>query len=104
MRILLAGGGSGGSATPVIAVAEALRARQPEVEFLFVGTAAGPERALAEAAGCRFVAVAAGKQRRYADWRNAVDLFRVTLGVVQAADVVWRYRPHVAFGAGGFAS
>src|SRR5262249_35460293 len=54
VRVLLAGGGSGGSATPVLAVAEAWRAREPAVEFVYVGTAEGPERALAEAAGCRF--------------------------------------------------
>jgi UDP-N-acetylglucosamine--N-acetylmuramyl-(pentapeptide) pyrophosphoryl-undecaprenol N-acetylglucosamine transferase len=104
VRVLLAGGGSGGSATPVLAVAAAWRAREPAVEFLYVGTAEGPERALAEAAGCRFVAVAAGKLRRYADWRNLVDAVRVPLGVLQAARVVRAFRPNVAFGAGGFAS
>jgi UDP-N-acetylglucosamine--N-acetylmuramyl-(pentapeptide) pyrophosphoryl-undecaprenol N-acetylglucosamine transferase len=104
MRVLLAGGGSGGSATPVLAVAEALRALEPESEFLFMGTAAGPERALAEAAGCRFVAIEAGKLRRYVDWRNVLDAGRVPLGIVQAVRVVRRFRPRVAFGAGGFAS
>ena len=104
MRVLLAGGGSGGSATPVLAVAEALRVHEPKAEFLFVGTVTGPERALAEAAGCRFAAVAAGKLRRYLDWRNVIDVGRVPLGVVQAAVVVRGFRPHVAFGAGGFAS
>jgi UDP-N-acetylglucosamine--N-acetylmuramyl-(pentapeptide) pyrophosphoryl-undecaprenol N-acetylglucosamine transferase len=104
MRVLLAGGGSGGSATPVVAVGEALRARERTAEFLFVGTAAGPERALAEAAGFPFAAVAAGKLRRYLDWRNLVDAGRVPLGVLQAAVIVRRFRPDVAFGAGGFAS
>ncbi len=102
--MLLAGGGSGGSATPVLAVGEALRARVPEAEFLFVGTAEGPERALAEAAGFRFAAVAAGKLRRYVDWRNLVDAGRVPLGVLQAIGVVRAFRPDGAFGAGGFAS
>jgi UDP-N-acetylglucosamine--N-acetylmuramyl-(pentapeptide) pyrophosphoryl-undecaprenol N-acetylglucosamine transferase len=78
--------------------------REPAVEFLYVGTAEGPERALAEAAGCRFVPVAAGKLRRYADWRNLVDAGRVPLGVLQAARLVRAFRPNVAFGAGGFAS
>jgi UDP-N-acetylglucosamine--N-acetylmuramyl-(pentapeptide) pyrophosphoryl-undecaprenol N-acetylglucosamine transferase len=104
LRILLAGGGSGGSATPVLAVAEALRKREPAAQFLFVGTADGPERALAEAAGCEFVAIAAGKLRRYLDWRNVADAGRVPLGIVQALQVVSRYRPQVGFGAGGFAA
>jgi UDP-N-acetylglucosamine--N-acetylmuramyl-(pentapeptide) pyrophosphoryl-undecaprenol N-acetylglucosamine transferase len=104
MRVLLAGGGSGGSATPVLAVGEALRTCAPDAEFLFVGTATGPERALAEAAGFPFAAVAAGKLRRYLDWRTVLDVGRVPLGIAQAAQVVRVFRPHVAFGAGGFAS
>ncbi|HLH24018.1 MAG TPA: undecaprenyldiphospho-muramoylpentapeptide beta-N-acetylglucosaminyltransferase [Chloroflexota bacterium] len=104
MRVLLAGGGSGGSATPVLAVAEALRRWAPEAEFLLVGTASGPERALAEAAGVPFVAVSTGKLRRYVDWQNVIDAGRVPLGVAQAAGIVRRFRPDVAFGAGGFAA
>ena len=46
LRVLLAGGGSGGSATPVLAVAQALRRREPDVELLYVGTRDGPEAAL----------------------------------------------------------
>lgn len=104
MRVLLAGGGSGGSATPVLAVGQALRARRPDTAFLFVGTPSGPERLLAEAAGFPFAAVAAGKLRRYVDWQNIVDAGRVPLGVLQALRVVRRFRPDVAFGAGGFAA
>src|SRR5262245_32095573 len=104
MRVLLAGGGSGGSVTPVLAVAEALRARRPGTAFLLVGTLEGPERALAAAAGVPFAAVATGKLRRYLDWQNLLDAGRVPLGVAQAAALVRRFRPHVAFGAGGFAA
>jgi UDP-N-acetylglucosamine--N-acetylmuramyl-(pentapeptide) pyrophosphoryl-undecaprenol N-acetylglucosamine transferase len=104
MRVLLAGGGSGGSATPVVAVGEAVRARVPDAAFLFVGTASGPERALAASAGFPFAAVEAGKLRRYLDWRNVLDAGRVPLGVLQAVAVVGRFRPDVAFGAGGFAA
>ena len=60
LRVLLAGGGSGGSATPVLAVAQVLRVLEPSVEFLYVGTRDGPEAALAAAQGIPFAAVAAG--------------------------------------------
>lgn len=104
LRVLLAGGGSGGSTTPLLAVAEALREIQPEVELLYVGTAEGPERALVEAEGLAFRAVAAGKLRRYFSLANLVDPARVALGVAQSLAVVREFRPHVGFGAGGFAS
>jgi UDP-N-acetylglucosamine--N-acetylmuramyl-(pentapeptide) pyrophosphoryl-undecaprenol N-acetylglucosamine transferase len=102
LRVLLAGGGSGGSATPVLAVAQALRRREATVEFLYVGTREGPEAALAAAQGIPFAGVEAGKLRRYWDARNLTDPFRVLAGVAGAYALVRRFRPRVAFAAGGF--
>ena len=104
LRILLAGGGSGGSATPVIAVAERLRELEPRSEVLFVGTRTGPERSLARAAGLPFAAVPSGKLRRYWSWRNAADTVAVLAGLLASAGLVRRFRPRVGLGAGGFAS
>ena len=104
VRVLLAGGGSGGSATPVIAVAERLRQLAPEVRLLFVGTAEGPERQLAAAAGLEFTAVPSGKLRRYWSWQNLVDPARVVAGLGASLRIVRQFRPDAALGAGGFAS
>lgn len=104
VRVLLAGGGSGGSATPVLAVAQALRRQQPDVQFLYVGTIDGPEMALARAQGIPFAGISAGKLRRYFDLKNFTDPFRVLAGVGQAYGLVRRFRPNLAFSAGGFAA
>ena len=102
LRILLAGGGSGGSATPVLAVAQALRRRDVTIEFLYVGTREGPEAALAAAQGIPFAGVEAGKLRRYWDARNLTDPFRVLAGIAGSYALVRRFQPRVAFAAGGF--
>jgi UDP-N-acetylglucosamine--N-acetylmuramyl-(pentapeptide) pyrophosphoryl-undecaprenol N-acetylglucosamine transferase len=104
VRVLLAGGGSGGSATPVLAVAQALRRREPGVEFLYVGTRDGPEAALAAGEGIPYAGVATGKLRRYWDFRNLSDPLNVLAGTIEAYRLVRRFRPHVAFAAGGFAA
>jgi len=104
VRVLLAGGGSGGSATPVLAVAQVLRRLRPDARFLYVGTREGPEAALASAHGIEFVGIEAGKLRRYIDVQNLIDPFRVGVGLVQALSIARRFRPHVAFAAGGFAA
>jgi UDP-N-acetylglucosamine--N-acetylmuramyl-(pentapeptide) pyrophosphoryl-undecaprenol N-acetylglucosamine transferase len=104
MRILLAGGGSGGSATPILAVASELRARRPDVELLYVGTHGGPEAALTASEGIPYVGVATGKLRRYWDAQNLTDVGRVIQGVGQSLRLVRRFKPDVACGAGGFAS
>lgn len=102
LRVLLAGGGSGGSATPVLAVAQALRRQRPDVAFLYVGTRGGPEAALAAGEGIAFAGVATGKLRRYWDRQNLTDPLRVLAGVGQAYGLARRFRPQLAFAAGGF--
>lgn len=103
MRVLLAGGGSGGSSTPVIAVAQELM-RRDECRFLYVGTATGPERRLVETLGIPFRTVQTGKLRRYLSVENLVDLFRIPVGFGQSVRIVRSFRPDVAFAAGGFAA
>lgn len=104
MRILLAGGGSGGSATPILAVASQIRSRRPDVELLYVGTVGGLEGELAASEGISYVGVASGKLRRYWDTQNFTDAFRVAKGIAESLGHVRRFKPDVAFGAGGFAS
>jgi UDP-N-acetylglucosamine--N-acetylmuramyl-(pentapeptide) pyrophosphoryl-undecaprenol N-acetylglucosamine transferase len=99
---LLAGGGSGGSATPVLAVAQALRRLEPSVELLYVGTRDGPEAALAAAQGIPFRGVHAGKLRRYWDVQNLSDPLRVVQGIGESYALVRAFQPKAALAAGGF--
>lgn len=103
MRVLLAGGGSGGSTAPVLAVAEELRRRKP-CEFLYVGTATGPEHELVASLAIPFRTVQTGKLRRYWSPQNLVDLVRIPLGLAESLALVRSFRPDVAFAAGGFAA
>ena len=100
--MLLAGGGSGGSATPVLAVAQALRRLEPSVQLLYVGTRDGPEAALAAAQDIPFRGVHAGKLRRYWDVHNLSDPPRVAQGIAESYALVRKFRPHAAVAAGGF--
>jgi UDP-N-acetylglucosamine--N-acetylmuramyl-(pentapeptide) pyrophosphoryl-undecaprenol N-acetylglucosamine transferase len=92
MRILLAGGGTGGSATPSLAVASRLRARVPDVELLYVGTVGGPEADLAAEEGIPYVGVKTGKLRRYWDTENVTDIGRIVQGVGLSLGHVRRFR------------
>jgi UDP-N-acetylglucosamine--N-acetylmuramyl-(pentapeptide) pyrophosphoryl-undecaprenol N-acetylglucosamine transferase len=103
VRVLLAGGGSGGSSAPVLAVAQELRRRGP-CDFLYVGTATGPEREMVARLGIPFRSVETGKLRRYWSLQNLLDVFRLPAGLAQSVGVVRTFRPDVAFAAGGFAA
>lgn len=102
MRIVLAGGGSGGSTTPLLAVAEALRRRHEDVEFLYIGSETGPERALVEKVGIRFASIKTGKLRRYWSWQNFLDVFRTGIGLMQSFQIIREFQPDALTSAGGF--
>lgn len=102
MNVLLVGGGTAGSVTPLLAVAEQIRKRQPDTTFLFLGTAHGPETTLVPTAHIPFQSIAAGKLRRYWSWSNFTDLIRTVVGVVQSWRLMRQWRPDVVIGAGSY--
>jgi len=104
MNVLLAGGGTGGHVYPGLAIAEALRRRDPSARVLFVGSRAGMEASLVPAAGVPFVGLAVRPPRSRAPWRLAVSAASVGAGLAQAFVVVARFRPDVVIATGGVAA
>ncbi|WP_428567187.1 MAG: UDP-N-acetylglucosamine--N-acetylmuramyl-(pentapeptide) pyrophosphoryl-undecaprenol N-acetylglucosamine transferase [Solidesulfovibrio sp. DCME] len=100
-RIVLSTGGTGGHIFPALAVAEALRARCPEAEVLFVG-GQGPEGALATKAGLPFVGLpASGVFGR--GIRALAAPFWMLRAFGLAVGLFSRNRPDVVAGFGGYA-
>ena len=104
-KILLSGGGTGGSVMPLLAAAADLKKGAPGVyDFLFVGTTSGPEKFLVEKAGLKFKTIISGKWRRYFSLKNCVDVFKIFLGFWQSFFILLNYRPDLIISAGSFAS
>jgi UDP-N-acetylglucosamine--N-acetylmuramyl-(pentapeptide) pyrophosphoryl-undecaprenol N-acetylglucosamine transferase len=104
LRVLLAGGGTGGHTSAGLAIAAALRARLGEsVSLAWIGSHAGLEATQVPAAGIPYHAIATGKLRRAVAWRNVTDLgLRVPSGLVSAFRLLGRLRPDVVVATGGF--
>lgn len=100
IRILIAGGGTGGHVLPAIAVIEELRERGTNMELLWVGSHKGVEGSFAEEQGIPFQAIQTGKMRRYFDLENVKDIFRIPIGFVQAFPLLKRFQPDVIFATG----
>jgi UDP-N-acetylglucosamine--N-acetylmuramyl-(pentapeptide) pyrophosphoryl-undecaprenol N-acetylglucosamine transferase len=100
--IVFTGGGTAGHVMPNLALVPTLRARGWKMHYL--GSATGPERALAEAAGLPFHEISTGKLRRYFSWRNLTDPARVIKGAFDALRHLGRLKPDVVFSKGGFVS
>ena len=89
---------------PTLAVAEALRAKLPGVELLYIGSMRAEDRQLVESAHIEFRAIHAGKLRRYLSWENVVDSFRFLQGIREARRILRTFGPQVVFAKGGFVS
>ncbi|MBE3563596.1 MAG: undecaprenyldiphospho-muramoylpentapeptide beta-N-acetylglucosaminyltransferase [Hydrogenibacillus schlegelii] len=101
-KAVLTGGGTAGHVMLNLALIPHLRARG--IDVAYIGSRDGLERRLLAAAApdVPYYAVSTGKLRRYFDWQNFKDPFRVAAGVVEAARLLGRLRPDVVFSKGGF--
>jgi UDP-N-acetylglucosamine--N-acetylmuramyl-(pentapeptide) pyrophosphoryl-undecaprenol N-acetylglucosamine transferase len=104
VRLLIAGGGTGGHLFPGIAVAEELLARGPGHTVLFAGTDRGLEARVLPPLGLPFATVrAAGMAGTGLEGRlRALGL--LALGAVDAARLLRRFRPTACLGVGGYVS
>jgi UDP-N-acetylglucosamine--N-acetylmuramyl-(pentapeptide) pyrophosphoryl-undecaprenol N-acetylglucosamine transferase len=104
MRILLAGGGTAGHTSPLLATADALRRLEPGVEITCLGTPRGLENRVVPEAGYPLELIAPVPLPRSLN----ADLFRVparlTGAVREALAVIDRVRPDVVVGYGGYVS
>lgn len=102
MKILFAGGGSLGPVTPLLAVARALRRKDPSVSFAWAGTPDGPEREFAAAADMDFYGVPVAKWPRYPSMRWLTFPRDFMKAIRAATRIVARVRPDAVVSVGGF--
>lgn len=104
VRVVIAGGGTGGHTSAGLAIAAGLRGRLGDaVELHWIGSRSGLEATQAPAAGIPYHAIATGKLRRSLTARNVSDLgLRVPAGFGQAWRLLGALRPDVVVATGGF--
>jgi UDP-N-acetylglucosamine--N-acetylmuramyl-(pentapeptide) pyrophosphoryl-undecaprenol N-acetylglucosamine transferase len=102
MRVLIAGGGTGGHLYPGIAIAEEVTARGGEV--LFVGTTRGLEARVVPAAGYALELLEVSGLKRMGALALARGLGRLPGAYLRSLGILRRFRPDVVLGVGGYAS
>lgn len=102
-KIMFTGGGSAGHVTANLALIPYFRKEGWSIEY--IGSVAGIERKLIEELPeVRYWPIATGKLRRYLDWNNVKDPFKVVGGLWQAYRIIHKQKPNVVFSKGGFVS
>jgi UDP-N-acetylglucosamine--N-acetylmuramyl-(pentapeptide) pyrophosphoryl-undecaprenol N-acetylglucosamine transferase len=103
-KVLLAGGGTAGHTSPLLATADALRRRRPGLEITCLGTARGLETTLIPAAGYPLELVSPVPLSRRLDADLLRTPARLRTSVREAIEVLDRVQPDVVVGFGGYVS
>lgn len=115
IRIVFAGGGTGGHIYPGIAVADELQLLAVEknipIEIYWIGSKTGMDKTIVEknlvSSGgsiTQFYGISCGKLRRYLSLKNIVDIFKIIAGYFGAIHILRKIKPTVLFSKGGFVS
>lgn len=104
MKLLVAGGGTGGHVFPAIAIAQEWLSRGADREVLMVGTERGLEMKLVPQAGLPLETLRVAGLKGKGGITLVKNLAMLTLGVKDAFAVLAGYRPVAAFGVGGYAA
>ena len=104
MKVLLAGGGTGGHVYPAIAIANKIKEHNPDCEILFVGTKNGIESEIVPKAGFELKTVTVQGFKRKIDLDNIKRVFKLCKGLEQSRRIVKKYKPDIVIGTGGYVS
>lgn len=104
MRLIIAGGGTGGHLFPGIAVAEEFLARGSENEVLFVGTERGIEARMLPKLGYRLALISASGMKGLGTVKKILSAGRLLYGYSQSRRILKEFKPDLVLGVGGYAS
>ncbi len=104
MRVVLTGGGTGGHIFPLVAVAQSIKEKDSQSEFMFMGPKGELEKKVMAENNIKMKYVTSGKARRYFSLLYIVDIFKFPFGIIQALCHLLWYMPDVVFSKGGHAA
>lgn len=104
MRVLIAGGGTGGHLFPGIALAEEVVTRHPKNDAIFVGTDRGLEARVVPQNGFVFEAIKSRGLKGMGPVKLLLGLLTLPLSFFAAIGLLRKYRPDVVVGVGGYSS
>ena len=104
INILISGGGTGGHIYPAIAIANELKLRYPDANFLFVGAKDKMEMEKVPHAGYEIKGLWISGIQRKLTLANLSFPFKMISSLWNASRIIRKFKPDIAIGTGGFAS
>ncbi len=104
IRVLMSGGGTGGHIFPAVAIAQEIKKRFPDAEFLFIGANGKMEMEKVPQAGFKIIGLNIVGFDRGNLLKNIGLPFKLISSLIKAKKVITAFKPDLAVGTGGFAS
>lgn len=104
IRIIISGGGTGGHIFPAVSIANAIKAKRPGAEILFVGAEGRMEMQRVPAAGYKIIGLPVAGFDRKNLLKNIAVIIKLIRSQMKARKIIKDFKPHVAVGVGGYAS
>jgi UDP-N-acetylglucosamine--N-acetylmuramyl-(pentapeptide) pyrophosphoryl-undecaprenol N-acetylglucosamine transferase len=103
-RIIIAGGGTGGHIFPALAIANALRKKEPDMEILFVGANGKMEMEKVPEAGYPIAGIDIAGYNRSSLIKNFALPYKLVKSFLQVKRIFKSFKPQAAIGVGGYSS
>jgi len=104
MRIIISGGGTGGHIYPAIAIADALKKREPLIDILFVGAEGRMEMEIVPEAGYPIKGLWISGLQRKLTLSNLMFPVKVINSMMRCRSIIKSFHPDAVIGVGGYAS
>ena len=104
LRVIVAGGGTGGHIFPALAIAHAIKEMAPDTEFLFVGARGKMEMEIVPQAGYKIEGIDIAGFDRSSLIKNIGLPIKLLKSFFQVRSILNRFRPHAVIGVGGYSS
>jgi UDP-N-acetylglucosamine--N-acetylmuramyl-(pentapeptide) pyrophosphoryl-undecaprenol N-acetylglucosamine transferase len=104
MKVIISGGGTGGHIFPALSIANAIKAKHPDAEILFVGAENRMEMEKVPAAGYKIIGLPVAGFDRKNLLKNISVLLKLYKSITKARKIIRDFKPDIAIGVGGYAS
>ena len=101
-KIILTGGGTAGHVIPHFALLPYFN--DAHINLIYIGSKNGIEKKLVHEKNIPYIGISSGKFRRYFDFKNFTDPFRILSGFFQSLFYLFKKKPDLVFSKGGFVS
>ncbi len=104
MRIIFAGGGTAGHVNPAVAFANYIKEKEPNSEFLFIGTKEGMESTLIPKQGYDIKFIKIHGFKRSLSPTNVKTVSELCVGIAKTTKIIKKFKPDAVIGTGGYVS